>query len=77
MPITRLEKTSDSAEASTIKDGGDDPDATHGARVYVRLRLIDHAEAASLAQPDLPTGKVSLRSKQHSPVRFWWLLSCS
>lgn len=63
MPITRLEKTSDSAEASTIKDGGDDPDATHGARVYVRLRLIDSAEAASLAQPDLPTGKVSLRSQ--------------
>ena len=63
MPITRLEKSEDSVEASTIKDGGDDPDATHGARVYVRLRLIDHAEAASLAQPDLPTGKVSLRSK--------------
>ena len=63
MPITRLEKSSDSAEASTIKDGGDDPDATHGARVYVRLRLIDSAEAASLAQPDLPTGKVTLRSQ--------------
>ena len=63
MPITRLEKSDDSAEASTIKDGGDDPDATHGARVYVRLRLIDSAEAASLAQPDLPTGKVSLRSQ--------------
>ena len=64
MPITRLEKSADSAEASTIKDGGDDPDATHGARVYVRLRFIDNAEAARQAQPDLPTGKVSLRSQK-------------
>jgi len=61
MPITRLEKSADSAEASTIKDGGDDPDATHGARVYVRLRLISKVEAASLAQSDLPTGKITNR----------------
>ena len=57
MPITRLEKSTDSAEASTIKDGGDDPDATHGARIYVRLRLLDKAEADHLAQADLVTSK--------------------
>ncbi|MGB1311342.1 MAG: cobalt-precorrin-5B (C(1))-methyltransferase, partial [Leucothrix sp.] len=62
MPITRLEKSADSAEASTIKDGGDDPDATHGARVFVSLKLLDRQEAANLAQDDLPTGKVAARS---------------
>ncbi|MEM7563471.1 MAG: cobalt-precorrin-5B (C(1))-methyltransferase, partial [Pseudomonadota bacterium] len=29
------------AHASTIKDAGDDPDVTHGARVFVDLRLVD------------------------------------
>ncbi|PID45694.1 MAG: cobalt-precorrin-5B (C(1))-methyltransferase [Proteobacteria bacterium] len=55
MPITRLEYDADSATASTIKDGGDDPDATHGARVYVKLRLLDRATALQQAQDDLPT----------------------
>jgi cobalt-precorrin-5B (C1)-methyltransferase len=59
MPITRLERDSDSATASTIKDGGDDPDATHGARVYVQLRLLDRKTAMQHAQADLPTGKVA------------------
>jgi len=27
--------------AATIKDAGDDPDVTHGARVFVELRLVD------------------------------------
>lgn len=31
-----------SVVASTIKDAGDDPDVTHGARVFVELSLIDH-----------------------------------
>ena len=60
MPITRLERDTDSATASTIKDGGDDPDATHGARVYVQLRLQDRETALQHAQADLPTGKVAI-----------------
>ena len=65
MPITRLERDTDSSTASTIKDGGDDPDATHGARVYVQLRLLDKETALQLAQADLPTGKVAgNRNKQ-------------
>ena len=73
MPITRLEKSTAYAEASTIKDGGDDPDATHGARVYVQLRLIDTATASRLAQPDLPIGKITFNSqitKHNNPVVF-------
>ena len=31
-------------KASTIKDAGDDPDVTHGAKVFVELRLIPQAE---------------------------------
>jgi cobalt-precorrin-5B (C1)-methyltransferase len=61
MPITRLERDADSATASTIKDGGDDPDATHGARVYVQLCLLDLETATCLAQADLLTGNVASR----------------
>ena len=61
MPITRLERDADSATASTIKDGGDDPDATHGARIYVQLRLLDLETATHLAQADLLTGNVASR----------------
>jgi len=31
--------TADGAEAGTIKDAGDDPDVTHGALLYSRVRL--------------------------------------
>ncbi|EAT15770.1 cobalamin biosynthesis protein CbiD [Desulfuromonas acetoxidans] len=42
-PVASLEQSNDTAEASIIKDAGDDPDVTHGARIRVRLtRLDDH-----------------------------------
>ena len=28
------------AEAGTVKDAGDDPDVTHGALLYTRVRLL-------------------------------------
>jgi len=33
----------DGAEAGTLKDAGDDPDVTHGALLYSRVRLLDEA----------------------------------
>ena len=35
--LNDLATTADGAEAGAIKDAGDDPDATHGARVWVRV----------------------------------------
>lgn len=36
-----LAANTESVRAATIKDAGDDPDATHGATVFVELTLID------------------------------------
>jgi len=39
MPLTFCRLTEDGAEAGTVKDAGDDPDVTHGAVVFARVRL--------------------------------------
>ena len=36
-PLCDAVTATDGAEAGTIKDAGDDPDATHGARVWVHV----------------------------------------
>lgn len=38
-PLHRCELHDDYAECSTIKDGGDDPDCTHGAEIIARVSL--------------------------------------
>ena len=45
MPVIDLSinKSSKTATVATIKDAGDDPDATHGAYLYVELVLIDES----------------------------------
>jgi cobalt-precorrin-5B (C1)-methyltransferase len=40
MPLVFCRLTDDGAEAGTIKDAGDDPDVTHGAVVFARVRLV-------------------------------------
>jgi cobalt-precorrin-5B (C1)-methyltransferase len=39
--IDQCEPIDDRVRASTIKDAGDDPDVTHGARVFVEIRKSD------------------------------------
>ena len=44
IPICPTPQAAGWASASVIKDGGDDPDQTHGARIIVRLRRNDSGE---------------------------------
>lgn len=45
MSIIRVERGNDWARASVIKDGGDDPDATHGAVIQAEVRFSSqHAD---------------------------------
>ncbi|KPG99837.1 cobalt-precorrin-5B (C(1))-methyltransferase [Pseudomonas sp. RIT-PI-r] len=56
--------TDDGAEAGTIKDAGDDPDVTHGALLYSRVRLLSEpgirfnagAGVGTVARPGLVLG---------------------
>ncbi|MCV0410617.1 cobalt-precorrin-5B (C(1))-methyltransferase [Nitrosopumilus sp.] len=41
IPVHSCEFGSDKAKCSVIKDGGDDPDVTHGAEIIVELSLTD------------------------------------
>jgi cobalt-precorrin-5B (C1)-methyltransferase len=43
------------AEAGTIKDAGDDPDVTHGAIVFARVRLVIEPGVRFLAGPGVGT----------------------
>ncbi len=43
IPINRLAYVEGAATAGVIKDGGDDPDVTHGAEVLVTVRRVERA----------------------------------
>ena len=41
LEIKDISRTSDTASCAVIKDGGDDPDNTHGMYIYSKVKLID------------------------------------
>lgn len=43
LDIEDYQKLDKGIRTSTIKDAGDDPDATHGALIFVELRLVEQA----------------------------------
>jgi cobalt-precorrin-5B (C1)-methyltransferase len=45
----------DCAEAGTVKDAGDDPDVTHGAIVFARVRLLAEPGVRFVAGPGVGT----------------------
>lgn len=51
VPIDSVVRESGSVVASVIKYAGDDPDATDGARITVRLTLTDDSDSRFLAGP--------------------------
>jgi cobalt-precorrin-5B (C1)-methyltransferase len=55
MPLVFCRLVDDGAEAGTIKDAGDDPDVTHGAVVFARVRLRSEPGVAFHAGPGVGT----------------------
>ncbi len=41
VPVQSQQRTATGAEATVIKDAGDDPDVTHGAQIGVRLQVLN------------------------------------
>ena len=53
--VDSCQKADDVVRASTVKDAGDDPDITHGARIFVELALRDASGVAFVAGPGVGT----------------------
>lgn len=70
IPINRLAFAAGTASAGVIKDGGDDPDVTHGAEVIVEVRRVEQpgvhirggAGIGTITQPglELPPGSPAI-----------------
>jgi cobalt-precorrin-5B (C1)-methyltransferase len=55
MRLEFCRRVADGAEAGTIKDAGDDPDVTHGALLYSRVRLSPETGVRFIAGPGVGT----------------------
>jgi len=55
LKIESFEALASGVRTSTIKDAGDDPDVTHGATVFVELRLVDDPGVCFKAGPGVGT----------------------
>jgi cobalt-precorrin-5B (C1)-methyltransferase len=55
VPINRLGYADGVATAGVIKDGGDDPDVTHGAEIVVRVRRVAEPGVHILGGPGVGT----------------------
>jgi cobalt-precorrin-5B (C1)-methyltransferase len=55
LTIESVIEKSNTVRTATIKDAGDDPDVTHGAEVYVELKLIDSVDIRFVAAPGVGT----------------------
>ncbi len=77
IPINRLvyDDVNDTATAGVIKDGGDDPDVTHGAEVLATVRRIanagrvDHRAARASARSPSPASNSRPARPRSTPSR--------
>ncbi len=60
VPVAEVLTEGDGATGVVIKDGGDDPDATHGARIETHVCLLPDATATLLLEGGTGVGRVTL-----------------
>lgn len=62
-PITDIEIQKDRVSCAVVKDGGDDPDATHGLKIFAEVRLNEESEEIRIAG-GFGVGKVTAKGLQ-------------
>ncbi len=60
VPVEQLLILGAAVRAAVIKDGGDDPDATHGARLWAEVRLISRTAGEINVEGGQGVGRVTL-----------------
>ncbi|WP_320171310.1 cobalt-precorrin-5B (C(1))-methyltransferase CbiD [Maridesulfovibrio sp.] len=60
IPVERVDISASSARAAVIKDGGDDPDATHGYEIHAVVELHDGRDFSVQVEGGKGVGRVTL-----------------